>query len=424
MLPPPPSPPHGHIVPAARALFRAVVASSLIHVHPPLPLPFLQQMFLTYRNDFRGAATLGPGRAREARWTSGAIPTLDNVLSLLGDMPRPECSHWPLALQDDSAVTPLDAAEGHYEPVINDIARATPTTVLAMSQAFATVIAPLGTAPATRIKAARYWRSCLTRALARGALAHFLPMPPDVLLAMLWDFTAMGASKATLKAVVDAVVARHRAGRLLSPVSGPMAYSRLVRSLGRLLGRQHPHKLSVTRDMVVALLRYKPKNLVEFRNKLATCTVCIGCMRPGEGAQATSCNLQFDSDFLKGLLEYKDCSSLVVNKRKQDQERKGHWMSFGKSADPELDLNYQLGLFMDLAHTRPSSACAATQLRGKRCLTCPPLFPKLLKSHLLMYSTTKVWNCTQATPQGRRLYRGGVGFELAIKRRPARCLDH
>jgi hypothetical protein len=40
-------------------------------------------------------------------------------------------------------------------------------------------------------------------------------------------------------------------------------------------------------------------------------------------------------------------------------------MRFGKSADPELDLNYQLGLFMDLALTWPSSACAAKQLRGK-----------------------------------------------------------
>jgi hypothetical protein len=204
-------------------------------------------------------------------------------------------------------------------------------------------------------------------------------MPPDVLLAMLWDFTAMGASKSTLKAVVDAVVARHRAGRLPSPVAGPMAFSRLVRSLGRLLGRQHPHKLGVTRDMVVALLCYKPKNLVELRNKLAACTLIIGCMRPGEGARATSCNLQFDSDFLKGLPDFKDCSSLLVNHSKQDQERKGHWMRFGKSADPELDLDYQLGLFMDLALTRPSSACVADQLRGKRCLTCAPLFPKLAK---------------------------------------------
>ncbi len=56
-----------------------------------------------------------------------------------------------------------------------------------MSQAFSTVISPLSTAPATpgRIKAARHWYSCLTWALARGALAQRLPMPPDVLLAML-----------------------------------------------------------------------------------------------------------------------------------------------------------------------------------------------------------------------------------------------
>ena len=195
---------------------------------PRVPRP--QPMFQTYRNDFRGAATLalGPARAREARWTSGAIPTLENALSLLPDLLRPVCPYWDLALRDDSAATPLDAAEGHYEPVIADIARATPTTVLAMSHAFTTVIAPLRTAPATRVKAARYWRSCLTWALARGALPQLLPMPHDVLLAMLWDFTAMGASKPTLKAVVDAVVARHRAGRLRPhgvlpprPVLGP-----------------------------------------------------------------------------------------------------------------------------------------------------------------------------------------------------------
>jgi hypothetical protein len=72
-------------------------------------------MFQTYRNDFRGAVNLalGPARAREARWASGAIPTLENALSLLPDLLRPVCSYWDLALRDDSAATPLDAAEGH-----------------------------------------------------------------------------------------------------------------------------------------------------------------------------------------------------------------------------------------------------------------------------------------------------------------------
>jgi hypothetical protein len=116
-------------------------------------------MFLTYRNAFRMAATfaLGPARAREACWTTSTIPILENTFSLLGDLLRPVCSHWwYLALQDGNLTSPLDAAEGHYEPVITHIARATTTTVLAMSQAFSTVIAPLSTAPATRIKAARH----------------------------------------------------------------------------------------------------------------------------------------------------------------------------------------------------------------------------------------------------------------------------
>ncbi len=84
--------------------------------------------------------------------------------------------------------------------------------------------------------------------------------------------------------------------------------------------------------VAAALLRFQPRNLVEFRNKLACCTLCIGCMRPGDGARSTACNLKFDADYLKGLLDFKDCSTLVINNRKQDQESKGHWMRFGKSS--------------------------------------------------------------------------------------------
>jgi hypothetical protein len=41
-----------------------------------------------------------------------------------------------------------------------------------------------------------------------------------------------------------------------------------------------------------------------------------------------------------------------------------------------------------------------------------------------MYSTIRFGTASKATQQGRRLYRAGVGFELAIKRSPARRLDH
>jgi hypothetical protein len=139
--------------------------------------------------------------------------------------------------------------------------------------------------------------------------------------------------------------------------------------------------------MIVTLLRYKPKNALEFRNKLVTCTATMGCMRPCEAARATSCCLAFDSDFKKGLLQFKDCSTLATILRKQDQERKGHWMRFGKSVDPDLDINYQLGLFMDTVHNRPRTHCAGESLRGKRCLTCLPLFPKLVKGRDGSYTT-------------------------------------
>jgi hypothetical protein len=92
--------------------------------------------------------------------------------------------------------------------------------------------------------------------------------------------------------------------------------------------------MGATRDMIVALLRYKPKNLVELRNKNATCTLTMGCMRPGEGARTTTCNLLFNSDYKEGLKQFLDCSTLVTNLRKNDQECKRHWMRPGKSQDP------------------------------------------------------------------------------------------
>jgi hypothetical protein len=41
-----------------------------------------------------------------------------------------------------------------------------------------------------------------------------------------------------------------------------------------------------------------------------------------------------------------------------------------------------------------------------------------------MYSTIRFGTASKATPQGRRLYRAGVGFKLAIKQSPARRHDH
>jgi hypothetical protein len=127
--------------------------------------------------------------------------------------------------------------------------------------------------------------------------------------------------------------------------------------------------------MAVALLRSHPADLVAFRNKNAVNTLTIGCMRPAEGAAALTCELVFNYDYNAGLRQYKGCVTLRCLMRKNDQERKGHQMRFGVSADPELDLLFQLGLFMDAAGTRPRTNCNCRP--NKRCTVCPPLFPKL-----------------------------------------------
>ncbi len=51
--------------------------------------------------------------------------------------------------------------------------------------------------------------------------------------------------------------------------------------------------------------------------------------------------------------------------RKNDQERKGHHMRFGVSADPDLDLPFQLCLFMDLTCTHPSTNWKLSAMAGE-----------------------------------------------------------
>jgi hypothetical protein len=203
--------------------------------------------------------------------------------------------------------------------VVTPLAAGIPRTIDDMSLAFTTVITPLGTARATRVMAWRNWCTVLTWAATLASLGHILPMSARVLQALLWEFTSLGASNSTLKSVVNAIVARHRDARLPSPLQGHLSYSRLTRCLARVLGRPHNFKQGVTRDMVVALLRSNPADLVAFRNQNVVNTLTIGCMRPPEGAAALTCELVFDADYNAGLRQYKGCATLWCLMRKNDQ---------------------------------------------------------------------------------------------------------
>ena len=102
----------------------------------------------------------------------------------------------------------------------------------------------------------------------------------------------------------------------------------------RVLGKPHTHKLGVTRDMVVRLLRTNPTTILDLRNKLACCTMTIGIMRPVEGSLAQTCDYEQDSDRNKGLTQFDGGSTLRTLFRKNDQIRKGHEMRFGSPPTP------------------------------------------------------------------------------------------
>jgi hypothetical protein len=214
-------------------------------------------------------------------------------------------------------------------------------------------MAPLGTAPATRLKAWRNWRTVVTWAIQNKALNKILPMEVPTLQALLLEFTSLGAAFSTLKSIVDAIIGEHKKARLPSPVGGQFCYNKVKAILQRVLGKQHIHKLGVTCNMVVALLRLQLTTLLSWRNQLACVT---GIMRPIEGALAQSCDYTQNGDFNKGLTQFDGSSTLHTIFRKNDQIRKGHEMRFGKSVDPALDVNHQLGLFMDMLGIAPSPA--------------------------------------------------------------------
>ena len=122
--------------------------------------------------------------------------------------------------------------------------------------------------------------------MTKSCLWRYLP----TLQALLWEFTSLGAAFSTLKSIVDAIIGEHKKARLPSLVGGHFCYNKVKAILQRVLGKPHIHKLGVTRDMVVSLLRLRPPTLLAWRNQLASVTMTMGIMRQIEGALTQSCD--------------------------------------------------------------------------------------------------------------------------------------
>ena len=336
-------------------------------------------MFEMQRHALRSAVIIavGPSLAPSLTWTASAIPTVRNIEIFVNALVRRKCADWECILLDTSAPSALQDAEGNWEPVLQSLADQVGPSLEAMSSAFEAYIMPLGSAAATRTKAWRNWCAVVTWATARDALHCILPMSRITLQALVWEFTVVGGTRSVIKSIVNSIITRHRERRLPSPLEGHMEYTRFTRCISRLLGTQLPHKYPITREHVLRLLRQHPASLASFRNKLVTIINTVGCQRPSKAAAQTSCDMWFDDDWHRGLVSFQGGATLNCSVRKQDQERKGHHMRFGCSVDPALDLVYQLGLFMDMAGTRPRDGCVKRGGPHARCPVCPPLFPKL-----------------------------------------------
>ncbi len=75
-----------------------------------------------------------------------------------------------------------------------------------------------------------------------------------------------------------------------------------------------------------------------------------------------SCDWWFDDDANRGLVAFRGGATLNSSQRMQaeDQEHKGSYIRFGRAVNPELDLEYQTGVFFDTAGIRPRPGCTKT----------------------------------------------------------------
>ena len=98
-------------------------------------------------------------------------------------------------------------------------------------------------------------------------------------------------------------------------------------------------------------------------------------MRVSEVARLQSCDLWFDHFTGYGVGGFEGSCAVHVAYRKNDSVRKGHLPGIGRSRDPELDLVWQLRVWLRQMQLEPRAGCTKRALSAARCPVCPPLFP-------------------------------------------------
>jgi len=280
-------------------------------------------------------------------------------------------------LSDYSQPTAFERADGNFFAALDRLEHAPTGTPLShLTDAFNTHIWPSTAAPGTRRKNWRNWRAVLTWAVVRDAVDLVLPMSRDTLKALSWDLIAFRTSRSQIVAVWCAISERHRHFGLTPPIHERGEFSTWCRAIASITGRPLSLKLPVNKHIVRWLLAWRPTKVGEHRARLLTALATIACLRVSEVAALQVCDLWFDHFTGMGIPGYEGSCGVHVLKRKNDQERKGHYPGIGVSQDPALDLVAQLRFWMSWMRLAVHPDCTKRSAPAARCLVCPPLFPK------------------------------------------------
>ena len=320
---------------------------------------------------------LGAACAGHLRWSRGrAMPTLANAEVIRRAHAFDGIDLGPL-LCDASAPTALERGDGNWDAALHGLGGLGLSASLAqLTGAFNQHVWPARAQPSTRGKHWSNWVLVVTWAVARKAIELILPMSTDTLKALTWDLLSFRMSRSQISAVWCAVQARHRAYALTPPIHGQGEYTVWERMLGSIMGRPMRLKFPIHKAVVAALLRQRTASVAQNRDRLLTALATIACLRVSEVARLQACDLWFDHFTGYGIPGFDGSCAVHVAKRKNDAVRKGHLPGLGRSVDPELDIVWQLRLWLADMRLEQREGCSKQARPAARCPVCPPLFPK------------------------------------------------
>ena len=257
--------------------------------------PQRQSLQAATHQDFRALVRvhLGAGFGDRARWGLGPLPLLTNLTTLARSPAFARVSLLAPLLEDVSAPTVFERAEGRWEEALVLVRSGGPCAVGDLTAAFDKHIWPSRNQPSTRSKNWRAWSSVVTWAIARDVVDQLLPMDVATLKALMWDFMCAGSSHSMLSALMAAVQSRHRYYGTLPPILGRGEYRAWSRCLACVMGRPLSLKLPIHKSVVAFLLGWRPASLADNRDRLLTSLATIACLRISEVAALQVCDLWF-----------------------------------------------------------------------------------------------------------------------------------